>query len=83
MLKDRMVTVTVEEIENLGVEAANRIVSEIMGVIEKHSSSLPEAFLADLEKVFDKVGTSGEVSDNRADRFLLPRTSEESGTSGV
>ncbi len=48
MLKDRMVTVTVEEIENLGVEAANRIVSEIMGVIEKHSSSLPEAFLADL-----------------------------------
>jgi hypothetical protein len=52
-LKDKKISITAEEIENLGIETANGIVSEIMSVVKKHSATLPKDFLADLEKVFD------------------------------
>ena len=60
-MKGRILTMRIEDIENLALESAKEVVSEIMSVIKKHSASLPSEFLLDLEMVFDTVQTKGEV----------------------
>ncbi len=59
-LKDRTVTMTLEEVESLGVEAGNTIVAELLSVVKKHSASLLPEFLLDLEKMFETLETKGE-----------------------